>query len=118
MTRDLELARRILLAVEAHQEPVDNIELQFDGEDPERVSYHVKLLAQAGLIDAEDTSSMGHFEWTPASLTWQGHEFLDAIRNESVWRTTKDIAADKGGALPFEVIKAIAVKALTSMLGI
>jgi Hypothetical protein (DUF2513) len=116
VTRDLDLARRILLAVEAHPEPYDNIELSFDGVDPELVSYHVKLLTHAGLLEAENTSTMGRFEWTPSALTWEGHEFLDATRNDTVWRKTKEVAAEKGGGLPFDIVKALAVKLLSGML--
>ena len=45
-----------------------------------------KLLYQAGLIDAENDSGADDFEWIPISLTWQGHEFLDVARNDTVWK--------------------------------
>jgi hypothetical protein len=37
----------------------------------------------------------------------QGHEFLDASRNETVWKKTLKTINEKGGGLTFEVIKAL-----------
>ena len=45
-----------------------------------------------------------------SSLTWQGHEFLDAIRNDTIWNKTKNVVAERGGAIPFELIKELAIK--------
>ena len=118
MTRDLDVARRILLEVESRQEPWGYFDLAVEGVEPEAVSYHVKLLAQAGLVEADDTSTMGTFQWNPTSLTWQGHEFLDAIRNDTVWRKTKEVVAEKGGGLPFDIIKELALKLLSGSIGL
>ncbi|EOV9525803.1 DUF2513 domain-containing protein [Bacillus cytotoxicus] len=27
--------------------------------------------------------------WIYSSLTWEGHEFLDAIKNDTVWNNVK-----------------------------
>jgi hypothetical protein len=86
MKRDMELIREILLAVEDSVQTQGTIDLQLSERAPEFVSYQVKCLAEAELIEATDLSSMHGFEWKPRSLTWQGHEFLDAARNDTVWK--------------------------------
>ena len=45
-------------------------------------------------------------------LNWAGHEFLNAVRSGTVWRKILKYGKDKGGALPFDLIKAIALQLL------
>jgi hypothetical protein len=117
MKREMELVRKILLETEASDNsPIEWIELNIEGYKPEFVSYHVKIMVAAGLIEAEDLTTIGNFEWQPKSLTWQGHEFLDAVRNETVWAKTKEVVKSKGGSVAFEVLKEIAVQISKSIL--
>ena len=51
-----------------------------------------------------------------SNLTWQGHEFLDAIKNDSVWQKLKSMAAEKGIAMPFEIVKASAITLVKGLL--
>ena len=46
-----------------------------------------------------DTTHMGSKspEAQPSSITHDGYEFLDAIRDEEVWKNTKNIIAKTGG---------------------
>ena len=41
---------------------------------------------------------------TNGRLTWQGHEFLDAARNEDRWNQAKKTISEKGGSLTFRHI--------------
>ncbi|WP_019518458.1 DUF2513 domain-containing protein [Aggregatibacter actinomycetemcomitans] len=50
------------------------------------------------------------------SLTWQGHEFLDKIRNDSVWNKVKSTVQSKSLDLSFDVIKQVATALIGSML--
>ena len=43
------------------------------------------------------------------NLTWDGHEFLDAIRNEGTWNKIKAFVKEKSASLSFDVIKAVAL---------
>lgn len=69
-------------------------------------------MAEAGLIEALDASASGDFDWRPTSLTWQGHEFLDAVRNDTVWRKTMALVKEKGGSVPFDVVNPVRMRAL------
>ena len=118
MKRDLELVREILLAIEASGSTQGTIDLSLPDRDPELVSYQVKLLSQAGLVDATDLSTMDGFEWVPRSLTWSGHEFLDAARNETVWNKAMSTLKDKATSVPFEIVKAVVIKACKDFIGV
>ena len=43
-------------------------------------------------------------------MTWEGHDFLDSIKNEKIWKKAKEIIKEKGGSVPFEVLKSLILK--------
>ena len=110
MRRDLDVARSILRQVEDSPTVGTWVELAVDGHTDEEISYHVMLLAKEGLIDASDLSSSDGYVWKPLRLTWAGHEFLDAARDESRWAQAKAIVLKKGGSLTFDVLKAVLIE--------
>ena len=107
MKRNMDLIREILLRLEEHSY-IDDV----SGHKPEEIAYHVSLLEGAGLI----TQELYHNLYLSDSMldgnriTWAGHEFLDASRNNSLWEKAKKVAIEKTGALSFEVLKAILVQ--------
>lgn len=118
MTRDMDLARKLLLMIEAHPSPDGPLQqVHVDGYDDQVVSYHIKQLHQAGYIEAQDLSAQECL-WFPGALTWRGHEFLDAVRNDTVWEKTKAAVKDKGGSVPFDVLKDLATSFLRSLFGL
>jgi hypothetical protein len=82
------------------------------------VAYHVMLMAEGGLVDAVNATSDGELDWRPRRLTWPGHEFLDAVRNDTVWHRTKQWVIEKGGSVPIELVKAAAIKLAASTFGL
>lgn len=133
MKRDMDLARKILLMIEecpeaSFEQPMNNADDEGDEDEdgsrfrvedckPDLASYHVKLLAEAGLIEARDASTMSGDDWWPVSLTWAGHEFLDASREPGRWEKAKKLVMDKTGSLSFEVLKAVLRDQMMGMLG-
>ena len=118
MQRDMDLIREILLCIEAHASPDKWLEISIEGRSEEEISYHVKLLTQAGLVEARDVSTIGEFSWKPTSLTWEGHEFIEAARDEAMWERAKRLMIDRGGGLSFEVLKAVLIDLVkTSVIG-
>ena len=118
MQRDMDLVRDILLEIEKNQNPMRDIKLQAHGYSPEQAAYHVKLLAEAGYLEAVDFSSMSGMEWRPKSMTWKGHEFLDATRNEGVWHKLKAELKDRSMTLPFALIQELAIKLAAKAAGL
>lgn len=83
MKRNMDLIRLILLEIEKGPYDGSWLDINIDGYTDNDISYHVILLAEAGLIEAQDNSTLDGLSWQPKRLTWQGHEFLDASRDES-----------------------------------
>ena len=112
MKRDMDLVRRILIEIEEK----DN-EIQIEGYSPEQINYHIRLLLEAELIRATDVSSFDGEEYLIDGLTWQGHEFLDQARSETVWNKAKKFLSEKGVDLSLHALKtalAIVTKELMS----
>ena len=105
----MDLARSILIALE--DAPFDGGPLAFDmkGCAPDVFSYHVMLLHQAGLIYAFDFSPDESTDWRPAYLTWEGHEFLEAAKDDTRWNHAKSYLKEHGGPMMFTLLKTVLV---------
>ncbi len=104
MKRDLDLIRKILQIVEECDNP-NGIggKLTVPGYDDSFVSYHIKLLMDAGLVEAVDACTLGPngYLFIPKNLTWEGHEFLDASRDEKIWKKAKEWVIKEGSSFAF-----------------
>ena len=105
MKRNLELIRLILLEVENNPDPQNWFDPEPDGYEPDQVSYHVMLLEQGGLIEAWNRSAIGVFRWSARNLTWRGHEFLEAAKDDTVWTRTKNTLGQLGPGIVFDVLQ-------------
>ncbi len=108
MKRDIDLVRGILLAIEDNKNVNGRgwISLNIPGRSREEISYHVRLMYEAGLIDAVDLSTLDKYEWQPKELTWQGRDFLNTARDEGLWEQSKK-EIERIGGFSFEVLKGI-----------
>lgn len=98
MKLDKDLVREILLQVEVSPEPRGWVDLNISGHTEEEIAYHVEILDEAGFIEAQDLSSMSGYDWRPKRLTYEGHEFLDTVRDPEAWQFTKETAKKAGVA--------------------
>ena len=123
MKRDLDLYRRILLAVEQSDNgPDDPIELDFVDEYAQGVvSYHVMLLDEEGLIRGVRLlvvpSVPDPYAWFPKRLTAAGHNFLDAARNDDIWNEGKK-CLKKVGSASLDVLLPILVQLVKQTVGL
>lgn len=123
MKRDMDLIRKILLDFENGERWVKTLNAAtckaMNGDDDNVVSddvaaanqYHMKLLREAELVDA---SPMGG-GWLIESMTWAGHDFLDSVRDETVWAKTKEITKSVG-SVSFSSLKTIAEGVATRLI--
>jgi hypothetical protein len=119
MQRDMDLVREILFQVERdNSDPLKPVEVEVEGYSDVQINYHVMLLAEAGLIEAEDASTLGGSEWIPKRLTWHGHEFLEAARSDTIWREAKDRTLQNAGGLSLDVLKAVLVQGAKHAVGV
>lgn len=105
MRRDMDLVRAILFRIEAQEHYDDQIEISFDNYDADTVGYHVGLLKQAGFVEANDDRAHGGGpSYIIIGLTWNGHEFLEAARDDTRWNKAKSIVAKNGGGMVVSVL--------------
>jgi len=109
MKRDFQLIRKLLLEIESHSNGLNPIELiDTKNYTNEQIQYHLVLLHEAGLIVAHDVTDRTGLDLIPIRLTWEGHEFLDDARNDTIWnKTLHDIG---------EVTESIALPLLRELL--
>lgn len=121
MKRDMDLVRRLLLYLEdtVDYRPLRSSDIAIGGYSDAQIGYHLGILADGGLIDVIDTNSMDSktFSCFVRGITWQGHEFLDSVRDDGVWSQTREKLQPFGSA-SLEIVKSVAVACLTSRLGL
>jgi len=118
MKRDMDLARQILINIElCDDDPNGWIEVNIPDRTKLEISYHIMILAEAGLIEAEDLCSFGDFDYRAKRLTWDGHEFLDAARSDSLWERAKRETLKQTGGLAFDILKAALSRAAMQAIG-
>jgi len=90
---------------------------------PEQIEYHLRIMAEAGLINPESRSvrqisgnNVISVSWRGADLTWQGHEFLDQIRKHEVWERAKSVAIKSVGAAGIEALKYVLPKIVHALI--
>lgn len=114
MKRDWDLIRQILLSVEAANADDKISDNDIDGCTPENFHHNAILLQEAGLVHA---LVLPNLQTTLIeSLTWEGHEFLDSIRNDTTWNKIKNTAKEKSIELSFASIKAIESHFLSAII--
>ncbi|TVQ90226.1 MAG: DUF2513 domain-containing protein [Bacteroidetes bacterium] len=118
MKRDIDLVRKILLEIEKKEDPTGWLIPEIEGYSEDEIIYHIKVLAEADFLDAKNLGGKGGFEWAAINLTWEGHEFLDAARNDTIWKKAKDIITGKMGTASFDVLKRLLIKTAATQLGL
>lgn len=95
----MDLVREILLAIEERENAFEPFRPQIEGYEEAEIAYHIEIMAEADLIHAKGMSRLGGNPtvWMIERMTWDGHEFLDAARDEGRWEKTKSIINQAGG---------------------
>jgi hypothetical protein len=120
MKREMELIRKMLIAVEDLPGGWAPAEMKFDGYTEDQVGYHAYLLVDAGLARGADvTSNMSKApEYELLNLTWAGHEFCDAARDDTRWKKAMWIVKEKGGHVTLEILKELLVSLMKGAFGL
>ena len=119
MKRDLDLVRDILLAVEhGGTSGLEVDALTLVDRDPELIARHVQLLHEAGYLIAiyTEPDQGGIILHGVERMTWKGHEFLDAARNDTVWHKVTASVRAKAASVPFEVLTPLLIEATKKWL--
>lgn len=104
MKRDMDLVRRIVLAA-TELSPGDWL-VEIDGVDSAVFAEHVQLMEEAGLVDATIT---GYFAGGTSAavrrLTWDGQEFADQIRSDTLWQKAKENVIKPSASFSFSLLR-------------
>ena len=100
MKRDMDLIRELLLKIENGQTSFiltsdTAAALSLSPAEGGMTEEHLILLKQAGFIEIMSRSLSGHY--AIKRLTWEGHDFLDSIRDPKIWEKTKKGVEGAGG---------------------
>jgi len=111
MKRDMDYVRTLLLRIEELKLP-DSSQLieSDDADDFAKMVDHLKMLIEeAGYVSGCEDHVMGPKGeyWGDLRLTWTGHEYLDTIRDDEVWRNTKK-GISAVGSVGVEMLMALA----------
>ncbi|MGO1304555.1 DUF2513 domain-containing protein [Sphingomonas parapaucimobilis] len=116
MKRDMDLIRDLLLQIENGKNVFHLIDFdtaselgvqiseKLDKDDVSKYEYHLDLLKNAKMIKL---SISGDGYWFVETITWEGHDFLESIRDPKIWKSTKDSIYNAGG-FTLDILKAVA----------
>lgn len=115
MKRNMEVIKLLL-----QQQEGEDVSEELSEYCEKEVVYNGVLAIEAGLIVGKSIQDHTGEEIAISilRLTWAGHDFLDSARDEGAWNHAKDAATKSGGALSFDVLKAVLTTYVKSKLGL
>lgn len=83
----------------------------------EDILYTADKLLEAGYLDGSRKNYIGSSspDIRITSITWSGHQFLDNIRDEGVWKNTKAVLS-KFSSVSLSFVSSIASQVITSLI--
>lgn len=122
MTRDMELIRKILLAVKAKND-CELRSIEIEGEpDKIKLMRHMEMLVDLKILEGTAHYSSRDNSRVPdvvriKDMFWEGHDLLAAMENEAVWAKIKNaLAPAQLAALPLETIKSAGLGLLKKLV--
>lgn len=101
MKLNYELIRDLLLAAEDQENDSSLSQKELDefitksSYNFDELIYHLERLEEADYVDITiKYASNQVYIYTLNYITWTGHQFLDTIRSDKVWSTSKKVADD------------------------
>jgi hypothetical protein len=118
--RDMELIRKMVLEIEDAPTGYAPDEFDIEGYTPEQIAYHSYLMLDAGLAEGErvDNTDSDSPEAMLRNLTWAGHEFAAAARDENRWNKAMGVVQEKGGSVTLSVLSQLLTALMKGALGL
>ena len=123
MELDYDFVRQLLLHIEAKaplQGLDDNDLYKFANDknkDKEDLQYTIIKLVEGNLITAKLRYASNNLQIYSVNLTYQGHEYLNNIRDNKIWKNTKKISS-KLSSVSLEILKSIAINEINKVIGL
>lgn len=125
MKLDHDCIRNILIWVEDNVQlgnpryTDDLIDALKDNWSQSEVIYCVAQLDEAGLLDGGAVIQGSSISLNSINkLTWNGHEYLDNIRDDRVWKKAKDTVFSKVSSASLSIFTSVAAKVVENRLGL
>jgi hypothetical protein len=115
MKRDMDLIRLLLLDIEGEEE------VNLSPFTEEQIEYHNWLLLDAGMARGKDISgyqNVPHHRAILIGLNWEGHDFIDAARDVTIWNKTQKTIVEKVGTAAIDVVKSLLLLYAKEQLGL
>ena len=123
MKRDMDLVRQILIETEKAEGPLQGEHFADKEHGISQVAYHIEMMEHHGLLEANLRIDKFYnvYKCEIVALTWDGCDYLDAIRDQSIWAKTKQVVKEAVGSTTLDVIKEtaklVAIGAIKAQLG-
>lgn len=127
MKLNMDVVREILLAIEECPSQALSHDISFAvyarirEEFPEAhgdVGHYLELLIDNGFIYGSVNPTFSGNIIVVGQLTLSGHDFLNNIRDDGVWKKTKEQSSKVGGSLSLEMVKEVAKVVVRGTLGL
>ncbi|MCT6891898.1 MAG: DUF2513 domain-containing protein [Lactobacillus sp.] len=83
---------------------------------PEEIKYVLAKLSETNYLhDRIEWVNNEIAEYSTGALTWEGHKFLDTIRDNKVWSKTKKIT-NKFASVSISMVENIASQVITNLI--
>ena len=113
----MDLWRKILRSVEARKDTGDLAWVALDGHTDDEISFHVKLLIGAGLLEGEDRGGDGDRHcYFARCLPNDGYNFLEAARDDTRWKKAKAEITEQGLPVTLDVMKGVLLKLVDKII--
>lgn len=119
MKRDFDLVRCILVTAESADGVIGESILLNCCDDMGKLAFHVELMDRRGLIVGKvgyDGMRRDPVSVEVTSITWEGYDYLDAIRSPKVWAKAKETIAKTVGDTSLSVVKETCTMIATGMI--
>lgn len=122
MRRNPDLVRELMFFLEESTDMVDS-DLTIKGYGRDEIAYHLMLICDSGLAVGNFIYGLQNSTVVPDSvsvqrLTPNGHDFIDNLRDETVWKTVKNRAAKAGGSISIALLSQLGSAVLKQKLGL
>ena len=121
MRKDYDLVRDILLKIEASSvtDRMDDHYFVDESTDRDAIAFHLDLLIDAGCIIAKSFARKNaHSSHIVERMHDKGHEYLNTVRDNTVWKETKKSIGSVLSSMSIDIIKGVATDIALKLLGI
>lgn len=107
MKRDFDLIRHMLSDIEAMPAGEAIRKFEYPEYDLPTIEEHVRLINEAGFIKgniSEVISGRRTCSIFITGLSWDGHDFLDAMKDDNIWNKAKESILKPGASITFGLL--------------